>query len=246
MAKRELAWSKEELSALRHLASKGSTIEEISEKVHRSRHAVVLTARRYDIPIYQPGRKWSAEDRDFLRRNWGKVPLRYLSQRLHRRPSAVAEMAYKMKLDSVYQSSEDVGLMDFVRGTGISRDRILKNLVPKWGFPIKRIRNGTKQVYYYVDFEAILPWMEAHQDLYDASKITEGYFVEPDWLKEKRRRDIADPSYLNGNVRRRAWREQDVARLKYLAKKGLTPRQIAEQIDRTPGAVIDKMWKIQM
>lgn len=246
MAKKELTWSREDVHMLRYLAKKGASIDEISEKLNRSRNAIVLSAKRYSVQIYQPGRKWSAEDLDYLRRTWGKIQLCFLSHHLHRTPSAIAQMAHEMRLDAVYQSSEDIGLMDFVRATGISRERILYTLVPKWGFPIKKLRNGTKQFYYYVDFEHILPWMETHQDLYDASKIKEDFFVEPDWLKEKRRKDTKDPSYLDNNVRRRAWSEQDVSRLKYLAKKGYTPRQIAEEIGRTPGAVIAKMWTVQM
>lgn len=246
MAKRELTWSKEDLELLRQLSPKNLPINEIADQLHRSPNAVKLTAKRYGIQLCQLHRNWKNDEKEYLKRNWGKQPLWYISSILHRDEHAIAQQAHKMKLDALWKSSEDIGLMEFVRGTGIKRERIIKTLAPKYGFPLKKKRNGEKQGYYFVDFDAVLPWMEQHQDLYDGSKIQDGFFVEPDWLKEKKRRDISDNTYLSYYVRRRPWTERDISNLKYMAKKGLGPTKIAKELDRSMGAVIAKMWTVQM
>lgn len=246
MAEKELMWSLKDLFTLRYLAENGKTIDDISKALHRSRNAVILTAKRYGIEIYQPGRKWRDKDRDFLRRTWGKASLWYISRYLHRSPQAVMQMAHKMRLDPISRNSEDLGLMDFVRATGIKRERILKTLTPKYGFPLIKRKFGVKQSYYYVDFDKILDWMEAHQDLYDASKIEDGFFIEPPWLTEKRRRDREDNSYLHWTARRKLWQEPEISTLKQMAKDGKTPREIGEKLKRSKGGVIDKMWKVRM
>lgn len=246
MAKKELSWLKEDLDRLRSSADRCSSINEISEMLNRSPNSVRLTAKRYGIELHYSGRIWSKNDKDFLRRHWGVVSLWYLSNKLHRSGSAIIEMAHKMRLEPIYHKSEDLGLMDFVRATGIKRERILDTLVPKYGFPLIKRKNGAKQNYYYVDFEKILDWMEKHQDLYDASIIEEDFFIEPQWFKEKRRRDREDNSYLHWTARRKPWQESELSELKQMAKDGKTPREIGEKLGRSQGGVIDKMWKIQM
>lgn len=246
MARRDLNWSKEDLMLLRDLATKCTSTSDISKRLNRSQNAIRLTAKRYGIELYHPGRIWKNEDKDFLRRHWGVVPLWYLSNKLHRSGSAVIEMAHKMRLEPIYHKSEDIGLMDFVRATSIKRERILKTLAPKYGFPLIKRKNGERQTYYYVDFEKILGWMEQHQDLYDASEIDDDFFVEPRWLTEKRRRDKEDNSYLHWSARRRPWQESEISALKQMAKAGKTSREISEKLGRSQICVIDKMWKVQM
>lgn len=246
MARKELNWSKEDLDMLRSFANKNTPISKIAKTLNRSQNSIRLTAKRHGIQLYLPGRVWEKNDKEFLKRHWGVVPLWYLSNKLHRTGSAIIEMAHKMRLEPIYYKSEDIALMDFVRASGISRERILNTLAPKYGFPLIKRKNGAKQSYYYIDFEKILDWMEQHQDLYDASRIEEDFFVEPQWLKEKRRKDAKDNSYLPWNVRRRLWTDQDIANLKQLAKYGYTPKQIAEKMGRSHQAVLEKMWSVKI
>lgn len=246
MARRDLNWSKEDLDTLRKLSKQCVSMKEISKALNRSPNAVYLTAKRYGIQMHHSGRNWTDSDKDFLRRHWGVVPLWYLSDKLHRSGTAVVEMVHKMRLEPIYHKSEDLALMDFVRATGITRERIVHTLAPKHGFPLIKRKNGEKQTYYYVDFEKILTWMEQHQNLYDASKIEKDFFIEPPWLVEKRKHDEIDNSYLYWGARRKPWQESELRVLKQMAKAGKTPREIGEHLGRSHSCVLDKMWQVQM
>lgn len=240
-------WQEQDLDKFRSMAKAGKSIKQISESLHRTETAVQLTARRYGIEIYTPGRLWRAEDLEYLRRSWGYVRLDILCQKLHRSPAAIAERARRMKLGAASKRSEDIPLKDFALATGIGEYRIIYSLAPRYGFPLKSRKVGRRQrqSYWFVDFEKILTWMQQHQNLYDASLIKEGFFVEPDWLKEKRRRDCKDNSYLNCYIRRRPWTERELSLAKFLAEEGWTPTEIATRVDRSPGAISNKLMALR-
>ena len=237
-------WSKADLAKFRKLAKEGKTLEDLAEEFGRSIDSIRLTGRRYNIDIYQPGRMWTKPDREYLRRSWGYIGLNTICKKLHREPDAIVQQAARMKLGPAYYRSEDILLADFCRATGISRDRVLGTLAPKYGFPLVRRKASKQQEFYYVDFAKILGWMEAHQDLYDGSMIEDGFFVEPDWLRAKRRRDQDDNSYLDYNVRRTYWSEREAATAKFLYGLGKTPQEIATRVDRSPKAIAYKLSTI--
>lgn len=235
-------WSDVDVAKLRRLADEGWSQERLGDELGRTPNAIRMAARRYGVELYQPGRPWTAEDRDYLRRYYGRVALVTVARRLHRDEESVVQQAHKMRLGAVYGSSEDIPLADFIRATGISRDRILGTLVPRHGFPLARRCYGLKRKYYFVDFELILPWMRSHQDLFDASRVEDGFFVpEPDWLREKRRRDRDDNSYLSWDVRRSYWSEREVATAWMLYGLGRSVEEIAERVGRSPGAVAARL-----
>lgn len=234
-------WSDEDVARLRRLADAGWSQGRLADELGRTSNAVRMAARRYDVEIYQPGRPWTADDKDYLRRYYGRVALASVARNLHRDEESVVQQAHKMRLGAVYGSSEDIPLADFIRATGISRDRILGTLVPRDGFPLVRRCYGLRRKYYFVDFERILPWMEAHQDLFDASRVEDGFFVEPPWLREKRRRDLDDNSYLSWDVRRSYWSEREVSTAWTLYGLGRSVEEIAERVGRSPGAVAARL-----
>ena len=95
--------------------------------------------------------------------------------------------------------------------------------------------------YWFVYFERILDWMRDHQDLYDGSRVEVDFFVEPEWLRVKRRRDMYDNSYLSWDVRRSYWTDDDVSTAWILFGLGHSFDEIGARIGRSGKAV---MWKL--
>lgn len=235
-------WSVAELERMRRMAEDGRTVSEIASALGRTDNAIYIKARKAGIVIYQPGRKWSVEELDYLRRSWGNTGISTIAKHVHRDVDAVLQQGHKMRLGPLYGLSEDLPLQEFVRNVGISRDRILGTLVPKYGFPLKSSRYGKRQYYYFVDFEKILPWMERHQILFDGSKIKHGFFaIEPDWLVAKIRQDTEDNGYLPYDVRKEWWTVREISDAKTLMKLGWSYRQIGEKLGRSKQAVAYKM-----
>lgn len=238
---RSIPWTDADAYRLKSMAAAGADLETIASALDRTENAVRIRAARLGIMIYQEGRVWSVEELDTLRREWGYINVSTIAKHVHRSVDAVCQQAHKMRLGPVYGLSEDLALSGFCKATGISRDRV-RQLALKYGFPLVSRKYGKRQYYYFVDIEAILPWMERHQGLFDGSAVEEGYFVpEPEWLVRKRRRDREDNTYLPYNIRKEWWTRQEIDRAKYLMKIGRSYRQIAEELGRSPLALAAKM-----
>lgn len=238
------AWSETDLYRLRELAARRTTAEKIASALGRTENAVYIKARRNGIVIYQPCRKWTLEDKDYLRRNWGKIRLATIAKTLSREIDAVVQQAHKMHLPAVYGNSEEISLSDFCKATGISRDRVTRNFVPNYGFPLLSRKYGKTKYYYFVDQEGVLDWLERHKPLWDASKTEQGFFVpEPEWLTEKRRHDMNDKAHLDRNARRRTWTADETRKAIDLWKLGKTVDQIAESLGRLPSSVESQLNK---
>lgn len=240
-APRSAPWTEADVHGLRSMAAAGADIAAIAEALGRTENAVRLKAGKLGVMVYQEGRAWSVEELDTLRREWGYINVSMIAKHVHRTVDAVCQQAHKMRLGPVYGLSEDLALSGFCEATGISRDRV-RQLALKYEFPLVSHKYGKRQYYYFVDIEAILPWMERHQGLFDGSAVEEGYFVpEPEWLVRKRRRDREDNTYLPYNIRKEWWTRQEIDRAKYLMRIGRSYRQIAAELGRSPLALAAKM-----
>lgn len=236
-------WSEKDVTKLRNLAAQGKSVEEIAELMNRTDNAIYIAARRRGIKIYQSNRKWSLEELDYLKRSWGKISVESIAKHVHRDVSAVCQQAHKMRIGPLYNNSENISLADFCRATGISRDRVMGTLAPKHDFPLLSKKYGKQKYYYFVDYNNILKWMKKHQRLYDASMIQDGFFVpEPEWLKNKRRRDRFDKSDITQDAIRRPWTSQEISHAKLLRRQGYSVKQIADKIGRNIPAVRSKLY----
>lgn len=227
-----------EVYLLRQLAEKNKTVEEIADALGRTERSVENKVRELNIKVKGRQGQWTVEDMEYIRRNWGKVPLSTIMTTLKRTESAVTTQARKMKLKPCYLTSENIPLSEFCRDTGITRGRIVKTLVIKFDFPLKSMKPGPKKIFQYVDIELILPWLESHQSLYDASKIPQYYFgVEPDWLVKKRRADAnADTSTMDNRFSMTRWSKEESSRLKSMVAAGYDYSYIAKELGRTEKA----------
>ena len=235
-------WSERDVMRLRDLAAEKKTVAEIADALDRTENAIRSKAKKTGILIYQPGRKWRLEEIDYLRRNWGRVAVSTIAKNLDRDVSGVVQKAHKMRLPPVYNNAENISMADFCRATGISRDRIMGTLAPKHDFPLLSKKYGKQQYYYYVDFDAILGWMESHQSMYDATMIEDGFFVpEPDWLKKKRYGDRLDKDGISQDAKRRWWTKNEVDHALLLRQMGYSIEQIAKKLGRGTWAVRSKL-----
>ena len=242
-------FSQQEVGLLIKLGAEGKTPEEIAEHIQRPVKTVQKKARELGVPLNGTARHWTVEDIDYLKRSWGREGLKRICNELKRTERAVTTRAYKLGLPPCYLQSEDIPLSEFCRDTGINRFRVLQTLVPKYDFPIKTSKPGKKRLYHYVDIELILPWLESHQDLYDASAFPLFYFGEdPDWLAKKRKADAklkheTGHEAVPGKFRADRWTPEEVAAARDLLRIGLSIEAVAERLGRSVGAVKHKITR---
>lgn len=238
MSREGCPWRKDELDKFRALVSDNKTVAELSSAMGRTEKAVMNKARQLGIKIKDVAGKWSLEDKETLRRCWGRRSLSHICSKLNRTESAVIAQAYVLKLPKCYLESEDIPLSEFCRDTGISRG-IIKTLTIKHDFPLKSKKPGKKRIYQYVDSELILPWLEAHQDLYSAANIPLYYFGEdPEWLIKKRREDFdierTEPNHYKW------WSDEDLQKLRDAVTHQVSYESIAEELGRSVRACMTK------
>ena len=238
---RQVTWTEYDDSRLRELAPKHS-IDVVCDKMDKPKSTVKTHAKKLGL-TFAGGRKfWTPEQIMILQENWANKSMRYLKQQLGWSEDAIVRMARKLNLGPVYESTEDIPLQDFAAETGISRHRILRTLAPHYNFPLKTMKPGKKQIYYYVDMGKILKWLERHQELYDASIIPLHYFgEEPDWLTAKRKRDRLDKSHIRSKSTETRWTPEEAKRAQDLLHTGMNYQQIADAMGKTYDQVKRKL-----
>ena len=237
----QVTWTAYDDYRLQELAGT-CTIDEACVKLDKAKSTVRTHAKKLNIK-FLPGRKfWTPEQILFLQENWANKSMRYLKKELKWSEDAIIRMARKLNLGPVYESTEDIPLQDFANATGISRHRILRTLAPQYNFPLKTMKPGRKQIYYYVDMAKILKWLERHQDLYDASIMPLHYFgEEPEWLVLKRKKDRVDKSHIRSKSIEQRWTEAEAKRACDLLHTGMDYHQIAAAMGKTYDQVKRKL-----
>lgn len=229
-------WTKEEDRRLEELLQIKS-YRETAEILDRSLNAIYQRKKILKIKSTRDSKRyWTEQDDEYLSENWGRFSMRVLMKNLDRSEIAILQRAYQvLKLGPARESTDYIRISEFVKLSGISRDRIINTLVPKYDFPI--IRKATlNRRDYFIDLELALSWLESHQSLYDASKISESLFVnEPAWLKEKRRFDKQDKSKIKSYAVIKNWTVEDNQKLADLVKIGYSYDELAKlfQITRS-------------
>lgn len=228
-------WTEEDMAKLRELAASGKKYPQIAKELGRTVGAVRAKVFAHKIIVYgAEKREWTEEEDEYLRENWGQTSLASMCKALHRTDVAVKQRACSvLQLGRADELTDYVKIAEFVDLSGISRDRILYTLVPKYKFPIvKKVVLRNRQ--YFIDLAKVLKWMEKNQRLYDGSRVSQDLFVqEPQWLAEKRRQDRENKANVNSYAIVKIWTPNDLLRLKDLVRIGYNYTEIAREFGVT-------------
>lgn len=225
-------WTKEDIETLIILAE-DMHYEDIADIMGRTTNAIYLKARRLGITLIQDRREWTKEEEDYLKEFWGLKSIEFIAKKLKRTINSLKVKAVRMKLGPMIMNNFDVisitGISELL---GVTRDRIT-NRWYKLGLKIKNKRLTNKKVYYVVKWENLMAFLEENQNEWDSRKL-EYYMlgIEPEWLKEKRKRDLKEnPLWY------RRWTEEDILEVELLFKKNKNYQEIAEVVERSEWAV---------
>ena len=136
--------------------------------------------------------KWTAEEQEYLRENWGRASIPAIAKKLGRTVDAVKIRASRLKLGAVLEAGDYVTLnqlMLTLTDNSQSYSYQMQSWVKKRGLPIhmKRVLNCRWRVVYLDEF---WKWAEQHRSFIDFSKLEPlALGKEPDWVAEQRRKD---------------------------------------------------------
>ena len=226
------AWTEQDIKMLEELSSKYH-YKEIAKIMSRSENAIYLKAKRLGIVLIQDGRKWTKEEEQKLSDEWGNKSIETIAKNMKRTVFSLKVKAIRMGLGSMLDNNYDIiTISDLEELLNVTRDRISRTWV-KLGLNVKQKRLTKNMSYFYVTWTDLMIFLEQNQDEWDSRCVEENMLgFEPDWLQEKRKRDIEEnPLWY------RTWTNEEIREAINLFNSGKTYEEIASLINRSEMAV---------
>ncbi len=179
---------------------------------------------------------WTEEEKEKLRELWGEYSIGHISKKLKRKESAIEVMAGKLRLGCRYKnymSANQAGELLGVEG------RVLIRWKDK-GLKIKT-KEGVERQRHLICIEDLTKFLKDNQDLWDSRKL-ELFALgqEPEWLKEKRRKDMKEPAKHGAR-----WTKQEEGMLIAQYNAGKSKKEIAAMLGRSEMGVQRKVDKLK-
>jgi hypothetical protein len=180
-------------------------------------------------------RNWTKEECDYLIDKWGTSSLGTISKNLGRTEIAILNKVQRMGAGSFLESGEYITWNQLLIALGTDSGSY-KNTswISNRKFPVKykKVKNNSFKVVCLDDW---WKWAEKNRDLLDFSKFQENSLgKEPEWAKEKRRRDIDH----NRRYTKEPWtRIEDEKLKKYLKDFKYSYAELTKMLRRTSGAI---------
>jgi hypothetical protein len=149
---------------------------------------------------------WTAEEEDYLAESWGVIKIPTIAEELGRTEIAVISKAAKMGLGHYYAAQGKLTANYLAIEVGVHVITVL-NWIRKYGLKAIQKRVSKKRIHYQIDAEDFWKWAEQNQWRFDSKNLEPLVFgIEPEWMKEKRMRDVQLPRRVKKmGSRKGAW-----------------------------------------
>lgn len=189
-------WTKEEYQQLEFLLiEEQKSPKEIAEILGRSEDAVLVKIQRRGLSIGGKG-LWTEEEEILLSDLWGSEPIEKIAKKLNRTVSSIRNKAFQLKLGSQIDSNYEGLKITEISELFCVRPELIKIGWVALGLKVKSRKITQSTSYQYVEISDLFDFLEANQNIWN-SRVLEKNILgkEPEWLKEKRKRDSEqDPS----------------------------------------------------
>ena len=231
-------WTKAEDEFLKNNANI-MTANQIAEALGRTELAVYSRASKLKIPL---DAYWTEEQEKSLKELWGTVSIETIAKNLHRTITAIEVKARKMKLGPAFEANgEYLRLSDISRELNVDINRVRYTWIKK-GMKYHNIKITNKTHIMGVKIEDLFEFLEYNQADFDARYLEENILgKEPNWLKEKRKRDFQNPP-----PEYRLWTTNEEQILRSMLAKGKKYEEIGDKINRSRSAVANKIIKLNL
>ena len=185
------------------------------------------------------GRTWTKLEKKYLEEHWGKCTLSYISTRLKRTKIAVKLKAKRMSLGAITRADEYMTANQVSFLLNIDRHAIAR-WINNHGLKAQKKVMLFKKKLWMIKHCDLCEWLENNQDRFDSRKIelfALGY--EPEWLKEKRKRDRQLPKN-----RFKKWTNLEVQKI-LIYTKDMTYQKIALLMGRSHDSIERKFGRLK-
>lgn len=225
-------WTKEEIETLKLLSDKYH-YSEIAKIMNKTENAIYLKARKLGITLIQDRRKWTEEEETLLSDLWGTTSIETIAKNMKRTVFSLKVKAVRMGLGPMIRNNyELITVSDMCDLLSVTRDRITTTWVDL-GLNLKKKRLTNNMTYYVISWNDLMDFLENNQNEWDSRCVEKNMLgIEPEWLKEKRIRDIKEnPLWY------RKWTEEEIKQAGNLFESGKSYVEIARIINRSEWSV---------
>jgi hypothetical protein len=225
-------WTNEEVETLKFLSDQFH-YSEIATMMNKSETAIYLKARKLGITLIQDRRKWTEEEEILLSDLWGTKSIETIAKTMKRTVFSLKVKAVRMGLGPMIRNNYDlITISDMCDLLNVTRDRITTTWV-HLGLNLKKKKLTNNMSYYVITWNDLMDFLENNQNEWDSRCVEKNMLgIEPEWLKEKRMKDKEEnPLWY------RKWTIEEIKQAENLFKAGNDYSKIAEEINRSEGAV---------
>lgn len=187
------------------------------------------------------GRKWTADEIEYLKESWGTKSVKTIARTLNRTETAIIVKKDRLKLGRFDEAGDYITYSQALKAIyGIENVSSAYRSSIK-GFPIKHKTIKNRQIK-VVELNQLWKFLEKEKRHYDFSKMEENILgAEPDWVKEKRKIDI------ECRKKTTKWTKSEDERLhQYLKQYKYTYPELAVKLNRTEAAVKRRICTLKL
>ena len=188
--------------------------------------------------------RWSEEEIQYLKNNWGVLSIPALAKNLNRPVGGIKVKAYRIGLEQHLYSGGKVTLNLVIKNLGYNSYTWMTKQFLKYGCPIqnKKVNNRSFKV---IDIDEFWKWAKDNQDILNFRYFEENSLgLEPEWVKNKRKQDKLNLKKLNKN---KLWTSEEEALLiAKLKSYRYTCTELAKEFNRTEASILRKISKMKI
>ena len=172
-------------------------------------------------------KKWTDEDKEFLKENLGRLKIEKICAKLNRSEKAVRDRMYREGINS---------MQIFINFNMLSKACSVDGKTPyrwtKHGLKYKR-RKILNRYYNTVSVDSFWEWAKDNKHKLNFAKIERGVLLpEPEWLDE-----AVKESMKNKKRNPKKWTNEEDGTLIYYVNIGLEHKEIAERMGRSKSSI---------
>lgn len=184
-------------------------------------------------------KRWTKEEEERLKKLCGTRTDREIAKVMHRTKSSVKSKRLALGIPAFLDLTDKLMLIQIAELVGMEQSIIGKTWFRK-GLPYK------KHGYYkMVSEEQLLKFMKEHPELWKASECDYYFFCRHKWFREKLENEKKSIDTGNHYRNRKSWTAVEVSKMNMFLKRGLTHKEVAEELGRTLQAVDHKIMQLK-
>lgn len=177
------------------------------------------------------GRKWTAEEIDYLVENIGIKSKIYIAKKLNRTPGAIKSKAQSLKIGNLIYNSERLTAAELSRAIHTDKKTIAYWINNK-GLKCSRVKSYKKRKYYQIKISDFWEWAEKHKESIKWKNVELNILgKEPVWVHQARLNDL---NRVKNKFEKWTKEEDAFLRDNYLR---LSRKEISKRLNRTVNGV---------